>query len=196
VYRLLAVDVAATNGGVVLRRTSGLFISRGQASPRAFPAAKYAMQSDASSSSSSASSSSLSSSSSTAGVGVGADVVDTAGVASSQISFFGSISAVNAALASLIYVPSDDYNGVDTVTVSVSDRHIATNTSVPLTTPPTAATALSNEGLGDGDGYAYVTSMFTVDVAAVNDAPRIALPTTTRTHLDCFVDSDAYVLGK
>ncbi|MBB5515896.1 VCBS repeat-containing protein [Rubricella aquisinus] len=77
-----------------------------------------------------------------------------AGDGTATITLTGSVSAVNAALAGLEYTPDQDFNGEDTIRVTANDN--------------------GNSGAG---GAQSATSAFTVQVAAVNDAPEITVPT-------------------
>ena len=80
------------------------------------------------------------------------------GSSGSSMSFNGSQSAINTALATLQYRPNGDYNGADGLNLLVSD--------------------LGNSGSG---GAASASASVAITVTPVNDAPTLSLPGTQST---------------
>jgi len=82
---------------------------------------------------------------------------DNDGVDDASLTFTGSIADVNAALNGLVYEPSLDFNGTDSLTLSVNDLgNIDWRVSMPSSGDPLALTD---------------SAVTTITVAAVNDAP-------------------------
>jgi len=87
------------------------------------------------------------------------------GIADSQMSFLGTISDVNLALASLSFQGAQNFNGDLLVQVSVNDRGNI-DTAIDIAVDPNQIGA-----------FLTTTASFGVTVVAVNDAPTVSVPT-------------------
>jgi len=75
------------------------------------------------------------------------------GTSNASMTFTGTITDINAALAALTYSPATNYNGTDTLTITTND--------------------LGNTGTG---GALSDTDTVTINLAPINDAPTVAHP--------------------
>ena len=95
------------------------------------------------------------------------------GDADSTMTFTGTLSDVNAAVAGLIYTPTDEYAGTTTVSVSIDDLGNTGDDPDTLT-----SLGLSGDGVSTSES---ASSSFTIEVAAINEAPTITLVSDTAT---------------
>ncbi|MEM6692999.1 MAG: hypothetical protein AAF664_26455, partial [Planctomycetota bacterium] len=104
-------------------------------------------------------------------------LVSTSGLSSSSgqnsknLSFTGTLAAINTALETgLTYDPDDDFNGDDTLTITANDQ----GNSGADPSEETFYTAVSSEDTGTTTSEEGTTTL-TIDVGAVNDAPENGL---------------------